>query len=346
MKELVFRGITTRDPEQIRWIGLASNRAAPTEILLLLASTDLPDVLESLSRRPFPVPVRDYLIDYWRRTGKAFPLQFPAASDWLPEDVLRELAMSPGPGARAVAADARSRRFMTAVCWMGVAELAEAFAARRLSPVAVLEALLARIAAVDPLIDAFVRLDGDAALHAARIAEREIAAGRMRSPLHGVPVGIKDVIDVAGLPTTCHSRILLDHVAREDATLVVRLRAAGAIVLGKLFAALCHLAILMVCSLPIVMLCLPLGGVSPYEVFAAYFAMISTVGLFGMISLWASSYFRRTSASLVVSYLLILPLALGGRRIAGAVLDADRQAHFADRLHQVALDVDGKRLQG
>jgi ABC-type transport system involved in multi-copper enzyme maturation permease subunit len=86
--------------------------------------------------------------------------------------------------------------------------------------------------------------------------------------------------------------------------------APGAIVLGKLFAALCHLGILMVCSLPIVMLCLPLGGVSPYEVFAAYFAMISTVGLFGVISLWASSYFQRTSASLVVSYLLILPLAL------------------------------------
>ena len=85
----------------------------------------------------------------------------------------------------------------------------------------------------------------------------------------------------------------------------------GAIVLGKLFAALCHLGILMICSLPIVMLCLPLGGVSPYEVFAAYFAMISTVGLFGMISLWTSSFFRRTSASLVVSYLLILPLFRG-----------------------------------
>ncbi len=84
----------------------------------------------------------------------------------------------------------------------------------------------------------------------------------------------------------------------------------GAIVLGKLFAALCHLGILMVCSLPIVMLCLPLGGVSLYEVFAAYFGMIATVGLFGMISLWASSYFKRTSASLVVSYLMILPLAM------------------------------------
>ena len=84
----------------------------------------------------------------------------------------------------------------------------------------------------------------------------------------------------------------------------------GAIVLGKLFAALCHLGILMICSLPIVMLCLPLGGVSLYEVFAAYFGMICTVGLFGMISLWASSYFKRTSASLVVSYLMILPLAM------------------------------------
>ena len=80
--------------------------------------------------------------------------------------------------------------------------------------------------------------------------------------------------------------------------------------MGKLFAALGHLAILMFCSLPIVMLCLPLGGVSPYEVLAAYFAMISSVGLFGMISLWTSSIFRRTSASLVVSYLLILPLAI------------------------------------
>ncbi|MEM6329485.1 MAG: ABC transporter permease [Planctomycetota bacterium] len=86
----------------------------------------------------------------------------------------------------------------------------------------------------------------------------------------------------------------------------------GAIVLGKLLAALLHLGVLMLCSLPIVMLCLPLGGVSAYEVLAAYLAMISSVALFGMISLWASSFFQRTSAALVVSYLLILPLALGG----------------------------------
>ena len=93
----------------------------------------------------------------------------------------------------------------------------------------------------------------------------------------------------------------------------------GAIVLGKLLASLCHLAILMLCSLPIVMLCLPLGGVSPYEVFAAYVAMISSVVLSGMICLWASSFFSRTSASLLVSYLMILPLALVGVLIWNAL---------------------------
>jgi aspartyl-tRNA(Asn)/glutamyl-tRNA(Gln) amidotransferase subunit A len=59
-------------------------------------------------------------------------------------------------------------------------------------------------------------------------------AGRPRGPLHGVPVGIKDIIDVAGLPTTCHSKILMDHVAAADAVCVAKLRGAGAIVLGKL----------------------------------------------------------------------------------------------------------------
>ncbi|HMP07514.1 MAG TPA: ABC transporter permease subunit [Lacipirellulaceae bacterium] len=86
----------------------------------------------------------------------------------------------------------------------------------------------------------------------------------------------------------------------------------GAIVLGKLAASLTPLAELMICSLPIVMLCLPLGGVSIYEVVAAYVAMASSVALSGMISLWTSSLFNRTSASLVTSYLLILPLALAG----------------------------------
>ncbi|TWT99219.1 ABC-2 family transporter protein [Botrimarina colliarenosi] len=86
----------------------------------------------------------------------------------------------------------------------------------------------------------------------------------------------------------------------------------GAIVLGKLLASLTHLAVLIFCSLPIVMLCLPLGGVGFYDVAAAYVAMISSIVLFGMISLWASSHFGRTVSALVVSYLMILPLALVG----------------------------------
>jgi ABC-type transport system involved in multi-copper enzyme maturation permease subunit len=84
----------------------------------------------------------------------------------------------------------------------------------------------------------------------------------------------------------------------------------GAIVIGKFAASLTPLAELMICSLPIVMLCLPLGGVHPYEVVAAYFAMISSIALFVMISLWCSSYFTRTASALAVSYLLILPLAM------------------------------------
>ena len=84
----------------------------------------------------------------------------------------------------------------------------------------------------------------------------------------------------------------------------------AAISIGKLLASLAHLALLIIASLPIVMLCLPLGGVSPLEVLAAYLGLLLSVITFGMISLACSSYFQRTAASLVASYLLILPLAL------------------------------------
>ena len=84
----------------------------------------------------------------------------------------------------------------------------------------------------------------------------------------------------------------------------------AAIVFGKLLASLAHLAILIFSSLPIVVLCLPLGGVSIYEVLAAYVGLTVSVISFGMISIACSSYFKRTAAALVASYLLILPLAL------------------------------------
>ena len=86
----------------------------------------------------------------------------------------------------------------------------------------------------------------------------------------------------------------------------------AAITLGKLLSSLAHLGLLICASLPIVMLCLPLGGVSFYEVLAAYLGLFLSVITFGMISIACSSYFHRTSSSLVASYLLILPLALLG----------------------------------
>jgi ABC-type transport system involved in multi-copper enzyme maturation permease subunit len=86
----------------------------------------------------------------------------------------------------------------------------------------------------------------------------------------------------------------------------------GAIVLGKMVASLTHLGMLILASLPIIVLCLPLGGVSVYEVLAAYLGLIVSVILFGAIGVFCSSYFSRTSSSLVVSYLVILPLVIAG----------------------------------
>jgi len=84
----------------------------------------------------------------------------------------------------------------------------------------------------------------------------------------------------------------------------------GAIVIGKMVASLTHLGMLILASLPIIALCLPLGGVSLYEVLAAYLGLIVSVILFGAIGVLCSSYFSRTSSSLVVSYLVILPLVI------------------------------------
>src|SRR5579862_3946365 len=118
--------------------------------------------------------------------------------------------------------------------WLTAATAARAISARELSPVELTRALLKRIERLDPKLRVFIRLDAEAAMAAAKAAEQEIVAGRPRGPLHGIPVGIKDIIDVAGLPTTCHSKILIDNIAAQDAVCVTRLRGAGAIVLGKL----------------------------------------------------------------------------------------------------------------
>jgi aspartyl-tRNA(Asn)/glutamyl-tRNA(Gln) amidotransferase subunit A len=124
---------------------------------------------------------------------------------------------------------------MSDLHWMTAVAAAKAIASRELSPVDLVKALLERIARLDPRLNAFIRVEVETALKEARAAEAEAAQGKLRGPLHGVPLGVKDIIDVTGLPTTCHSKVLADAApATADAECVTRLRAAGAIVMGKL----------------------------------------------------------------------------------------------------------------
>jgi aspartyl-tRNA(Asn)/glutamyl-tRNA(Gln) amidotransferase subunit A len=123
---------------------------------------------------------------------------------------------------------------MSAPHTLPLAEAAALIAARRLSPVELLQSCLDRIAAVEPRLDAVIRLLAEEAMADARAAEAEISRGGPRSPLHGIPVGLKDIIDLAGHPTTCHSKLQLDRVAAEDGHATARLRAAGALFPAKL----------------------------------------------------------------------------------------------------------------
>ena len=105
---------------------------------------------------------------------------------------------------------------------------------RKLSPVELTEGCLDRIRRFDPAISSFILVTEDIALQQAKQAEDEIAKGRYRGPLHGIPYGLKDIIETAGIPTTAHSRVLKEHVPRHDAVVAQHLRAAGGILLGKL----------------------------------------------------------------------------------------------------------------
>ena len=123
---------------------------------------------------------------------------------------------------------------MTAPHRLSLADAGALIAARKLSPVELLADCVARINALEPRINAFVRQTFAEAETDARDAEAEIIRNGPRSPLHGIPIGVKDIIDLAGHPTTCHSRLRLDHHADQDAAVVARLRAAGAVFPGKL----------------------------------------------------------------------------------------------------------------
>jgi aspartyl-tRNA(Asn)/glutamyl-tRNA(Gln) amidotransferase subunit A len=120
------------------------------------------------------------------------------------------------------------------LAYLTIAEAGRRFRAGTLQPAALVEALLARIDVLDGRIDAWVAVWREEALAAARAAGAELAAGRDRGTLHGIPIGLKDLIDVAGCPTLAGAPELWDcNVAPADAAVVTRLRAAGAVLLGK-----------------------------------------------------------------------------------------------------------------
>lgn len=115
-----------------------------------------------------------------------------------------------------------------------LAEAARRIRTRELSPVEITQALLDRIAAYDGQLHAFITLTADFALEQARRAESEIARGHYRGPLHGIPIGLKDIYSTRGILTSGHSRLGIDNVPAEDATVTAKLADAGAVLLGKL----------------------------------------------------------------------------------------------------------------
>jgi len=114
-----------------------------------------------------------------------------------------------------------------------ILQLAELFRKRSASPVELTKKCLDRIAQLNPRLNAFITVTAESAMAQARQAEAEIFRGDWRGPLHGIPIGLKDIIDTAGVKTTAASEIFKDRVPAEDAEVVKRLKTAGAVILGK-----------------------------------------------------------------------------------------------------------------
>lgn len=117
---------------------------------------------------------------------------------------------------------------------LSIAEASRRIAGRELSPVELTRAYLERIERIDERVNAYITVTAEQALEQARALERELMAGRSRGPLHGIPLGLKDNIDTAGVLTTAASAVYAHRVPTQDARVVTLLRDAGAVFLGKL----------------------------------------------------------------------------------------------------------------
>lgn len=134
---------------------------------------------------------------------------------------------------RTTRAQARAAALPTDLAWLTLTEAADLVKARRVSSLELVEACLARIATYDPKLNAFITVTAEAARARAKALDA-LPASAPRGPLHGVPIALKDNIDTAGVRTTAASGVYDDRVPPEDAEVVRRLTAAGAVVLGKL----------------------------------------------------------------------------------------------------------------
>jgi aspartyl-tRNA(Asn)/glutamyl-tRNA(Gln) amidotransferase subunit A len=123
---------------------------------------------------------------------------------------------------------------MTELAWITIAQASALLKTKQLSPVEYASALIAHGERHDPHYNAYLRATPELALADARRAEAQIMRGEWRGPLHGVPFGLKDIVDYQGLPTTAHSKILQDNIAQADAVVTQKLRAAGGVFMGKL----------------------------------------------------------------------------------------------------------------
>src|SRR2546428_6151307 len=120
------------------------------------------------------------------------------------------------------------------VLYKPVSDLSKLLRSREVSPVELTRAYLARIEALDPKLGAFATVTADLAIEQARQAEKEIAAGKDRGPLHGIPYGAKDLVATKGIRTTWGAKPYESQVFDRDAAIVRRLESAGAVLLGKL----------------------------------------------------------------------------------------------------------------
>ncbi len=117
---------------------------------------------------------------------------------------------------------------------VSLVDAAELLRGRKVSPVELTNACLARIERLNPALNAFITVTAEQARVDAKAAESEIARGRMRGPLHGIPIALKDLFDTAGVKTTAGSAVFADRVPTQDAEVVRRLKQAGAVLVGKL----------------------------------------------------------------------------------------------------------------